>query len=185
MVQRTSTAGTTVAAAWSKGTRGRAAAAFAAIKMLCLAWIAGCASGDQSVTVYRYDPIDAYQQHRLSQSNSATWKQIASGHYPEAVREVSSQLSTELARHEPDSVLIADLYLQLGVANYKMGRPKESIRCLGQAIESRPDDWQGYFHRWQILRATGNASAAEADRMRGMKLNPEVFSKKYSDHGII
>lgn len=57
---------------------------------------------------------------------------------------------------------------------------KGAIQILDQLIASTPDQWEFYFHRWQLRLLALDEQGAKADREAGMKLNPKQFSQDFS-----
>ena len=62
----------------------------------------------------------------------------------------------------------------------KLGRTKELIAKLAEAIEISPDNHLLYFNRGTIYDQQGDFSNAESDYLQSLKIKPESFGSNYN-----
>lgn len=92
-----------------------------------------------------------------------------------AIELVKQQDATDAS---PD--VLARLHTRRGLVYRASGKKKKAESDFTAAIECEPENWEHYFHRWQIRLEQGDAEAAEQDRQIGLELQERIFQVEYS-----
>ena len=107
------------------------------------------------------------------------------GKMPEAERDLTAAINILRKNSAVHSKQLSEVYVQRGIVYWASKKVDQAIADYTKALQYDPDNWEALFHRWQAYRYV-NDVRAERDRLRGMKIKPEVFEVEYSfDAGVI
>lgn len=157
--------------------------------------LTGCATRERGLdhVVYWYDP-ESYYSGGISHAQRGPadsladrgWREVQQGRYQTAVIELDRAVELAESSTVIDDTFLADVYLRRGIAYWYLGDVETAIENYTRSIERNPNDWRGYFHRWQARRRIEDSAGAEHDRQAGLRLKPEVFKRNYDfRYGVI
>ena len=87
------------------------------------------------------------------------------GRFEEARKAYQGALEAGVASEE--------LYWNLGLATYRLGRPAEALEVLRQGVGRLPDSDQLHYRLGRLLQQAGHTADAEAEYQRALELKPD------------
>lgn len=168
--------------------------------------VAGCQSmlREESLpSSFKYDPLSCgvgqlcHAVPVTERAASADWElaerravtALRKGSFDDALAEIDAAIAAREHASEfeiQETLSLARLHGRRGIIHWYRGETSLAEQDYSRAIELDPYTWEFYFHRWMAYQSLGETEKANADRVTGRDLHPEVFNREWSpDGGVI